>query len=315
MRLFNKGLIVLGIIALATVHGIGAQSSVFLGAFGDYAYTDSPPAHSGEIGIHGNFDYRSLIGSAGYFNLTAFGEISIDPTDSASSDYLAVDAHGLWYVGDNDVELTLGSESSFTGYDGYDAYWSPHWELAYHIQRGRTSINPSITYSGYATSTHVSHGAQVGITRAPKVELEYSVAAGGGIDTYADAGQTDLFASLTYSVNGLSGYFLSWNVLGTSTYRSSDDIDREGFSGSLSAQATLTPSSTLQVRFSPTWYWEYLTASSQWNQGWDISARADVAISEHVYCYAGPSLVVGRMLDPADAHWSVHVTAGVDVSL
>ena len=138
MRLFNKGLIVLGIIALATVHSIGAQSSMFLGAFGDYAFTDSPPAHSGEIGIHGNFDYRSLIGSAGYFNLTAFGEISIDPTDAVPSDYLAVDTHGLWYVGDNDVELTLGSESSFAGYDGYDAYWSPHWELAYHIQRGRT---------------------------------------------------------------------------------------------------------------------------------------------------------------------------------
>jgi hypothetical protein len=315
MRLFNKGFIVLGILVFAFVQSISAQPTVFLGAFGDYAYTDYPTTHSGDIGIHGNFDYRTLIGSVGYFNLTAFGEISIDPTDSAFSDYLAVDAHGLWYAGDNDVEVTIGSESSFAGYNGYEAYWSPHWELAYRIQRGRTSINPRITYSGYATSTHISHGAQLGITRAPKVELEYSIALGGGIDTYTDTNQTDVFATLNYAINGLSGYFLSWNVLGSSTYRASKDSEREGLSGSLSAQATLTPSSTLQLRFSPTWYWEYLTSAEQWDQGWDISARADVAVSGHVYCYAGPSVVIGRMMDPNDAPWSVQLTAGVDVSL
>lgn len=316
MLLFKKWLITLSIVAFITVQGIGAQSSAFLGVFGTYPFShDSTETTSGKLGARGNISYRSLLGSLGYINMTAYGEASYNPLESELSDYSAVNVESIWYVSSNEIELALGAEFSFLGNDDITSYWSPAWELTYRINRGRRSISPFVTYTGYATSTQLFNGIQLGITHAPQVEFEYSVAAGGGIDTYPDSVQTDALASIMVEINGLSGYLLSWQVQSISTYRKSMETSREGFSGTISAQTIITPSQLYQFQISSAWHWEYLTVSEQWASTLEFSTRVDAAISERVYGYIAPSAMFSQLQNPTDLLWNVFLTAGVDIGL
>jgi hypothetical protein len=316
MHQVKKWLIICSIVVFVTVQSIGAESSAFIGVLGDYLFSNDPlDTTSGEFKVRGNIDYRSLLGSLGYLKMTAYGEASYNLTASNLSDYIAAKMDSMWYLDANELDLALGAEFSFSGIDDTAPYWSPDWELTYRINRGRRLLNPYVSYRGYATSTQLFNGIQLGIAHAPQVEFEYSVAVEGGIDTYRDAAQTDLLASIIFKMNGLSGYTLSWQVQSSATYRWSADNTREGILGTISAQTIITPSRLLQFQISPAWHWEYLTTSEQWNLELEISTRADVAIFEHIYGYIAPSAVFSQLQDSEGPLWDVRLTAGVDIGL
>lgn len=305
---FGSALLLTMIIVIFPISG---QSSAFVGVFGDYeTATEAVGA-----GIQGSYDYRTSVGSSGYLKFTTLGELSYDFPSSDISDLFSVDIENIWFMDEDELAISLGSQFSLSGYDGTTAYFTPDWDLTYRIFRGYRSVNPSFSYYGYATDSQLYNGVQIAIEHAPKVELSYDLSLGGGLDSYYDANRPDFLMNLATGIHGLVGYSINWDMWGETSYRFSDEDTREGFYGSIAGQLMVTPSRLFQVYLAPAWYWSYLTVTETWDMSIEIAARADLALEDSIYLYFGPSFTMDHIQDSPQLETSAAITIGIDVGL
>lgn len=305
---FGSALMIVFFISLLPLE---AQSSAFVGIFSDYETTSEKMG----AGARGSYDYRTSLGSFGYLKITSFGELSYDFSSSDISDQFSADIENIWFMNEDELAISFGSQFSLSGYGDDAPYITPDWELAYRIFRGYRLLNPRFSYFGYASESQLFNGFQIGFEHAPEIEFSYNLALGGGLDSYYNANQPDVLASLSWGIHGLVGYSMNWDVRGNATYRASQDDTREGFSGGVSGQVTVTPSLWFQVYFSPSWHWSYLTSSKSWDMSVEFATRADFAINNRFYLYVNPTITMDNIQNPANTVGSTTITIGVDIGL
>jgi len=314
MRHSNKFYILL-VVFLILNQLIWADSSAFIGAFGNYQYSDdtSVVTHTKNVGIHGNFDFRTLIKENGFVRASLYGKVIYDPTAIMFNDLIAADFDGVWYGNNGELSISAGSEFSLGGYMGSLPYWKPVWEASYQIQRGYRAINPYFTYLGSAEGQQLFTELRIGFSHVPIIEFSYFAAAGIGFDSDFSTSETDTVANLLMTMNGLSGYLLNWTVQGSASYRWSSDANEEGFSGYVSAQCTVSPNNVFQIQISPLYYWEYNTSTHMWDRYLKATLRADVVVTEHVYSYLKTSVTIEGLADASPYPLGIEATAGIDI--
>ena len=311
MHIHKKMIIIalLGILVLAPV--FGGQTTGFFGISGDYLFADDSTQEYG-VGVHGNLSHRMLLGEMGLLGLSFYGRGSYDLESSALSDYSLIDVRSTWFLGSDSLDVQLGSEQTLSG---SESFVTPSWQVVYRFDRGRRMINPFFGYSGKVKDSLVYHGLQAGISHAPLVELSYALALEGGVEFDPEAAQPDLLGNLTLHIDGISGYFMSWRLYGSATYRHSQDSTLEGFSGNFGGGMRIAASRKFQIQITSTIPWEYLSSLDSWALDMETSIRADIASSDHLYWYVETIAKLGQLQDLSFAAWSVEIVAGIDFSL
>lgn len=309
-KLAKFGLALIITMILATLP-LAGQSSAYVGVFGEYLTTQG----SVGSGVQGSYDYRTSLGSVGYLKFSSLGELSYDFSTSEISDFFSVDIENMWFIEDNELAITAGSQFSFSGYGDTAAHFSPDWDVTYRIFRGYRKVNPNFSYFGYASESQVFNGVRVGMEQAPKVEFSYDLSLGAGVDSYFDTPSPDIPITLSGGINGLVGYTINWDLWGRTSYRISEEDMRQGFSGSVAGQMMFTPSRLFQVYLAPAWYWSYLTGSESLDMSVEIATRADLALEDSLYLYVGPSFVMDHIQDSAQLETSMAITIGLDIAL
>lgn len=309
MRFIKKWLLITGIALIAHSGALFAETSAFVGTFASFG----TPSQEVGIGARGNIDYRTMLSSIGFLKISSFAEVSYDFTSKTLSDQLSAAIQGTWFVGDDDVSVSVGSRASFSGYAGEDSYWIPDWEIAYRMFRGHRDVNPYLSYTGFATDTSHFHGLNLGFRHTPHVEFTYGMAIGGGIESIFGIETPDYLVSLSGNLEGLVGYTVSWQLQGEVTYRDSSDSTNEGFSGEITGQLTATPSKRYQFHIAPTWYQTYLLATHQWEIAIDLAARMDMTLAEQLYVHVSPIVSWDHLQDRSATTTALRLTVGLDM--
>lgn len=309
MRFIKKWFIITGLAMIAHSGTLFAETSAFAGTFASFG----TPSQEVGIGARGNFDYRTMLGSIGFFKISSFAEVSYDFTAKNLSDQLSATIQGTWFVGDDDVSVSVGSRASFSGYAGEDSYWIPDWELSYRRFRGHRKVNPYISYTGFATDTLHSHGLSLGFRHAPQVEFTYGMAIGGGLESTYGIKEPDYLVSLSWILEGLVGYTVSWQLQGETVYRDTPDNTDEDISSEITGQLTVTPSRRYQFHIAPTWYQTYLLATHQWDTAIDLATRMDMTVAEQLYVHVSPIVSWEHLQDRSATTTAFRLTVGLDM--
>jgi hypothetical protein len=291
---------------------LAGHSSGFVGVSAEYQ--DDGTVVAGQqygFGLHGNLDHRMLLGDVAFLGLSAYGRVYYDVADQSFSDLSAVDVQGTWFVGRDTLEFGLGTAQSFAGYEDSGSSFTPSWHVTYRFDRGYRVCNPFFSYGGSYDSSVLSNGLSVGVSYAPSVELAYEAAVGGALEHDPEAVRPDVLATLSFGVEGLSGYFFSWHVYGEATYRDAAAESATGFLGHLSGSFRFAPASTYQIQIGPRFDWEYLEG---FEADVDIAVRADVSTTERVYWYVEAIAGVEGVQDSASVSWNARIVAGIDLS-
>ncbi|MDD2406792.1 MAG: hypothetical protein PHU24_10090 [Sphaerochaetaceae bacterium] len=299
------------------VHTITAEMSTFIGVFTDYAVIDDTTTLDQQVsvGAQASIDVRTLLGSSAYLGLSSYARFSYNPISSEWMDYVSVMADGALFVDPGEIRLSIGSDLSYDSSDPSSVLFRPMWDATFSMDRGYRTIHPFFTYYGYVDDSAMYNGIQLGMQHTPIVECDYSLAALAGITTYTDAIDKDIAAGLRFSINGLAGYVLSWNVNATTTYTWSSDPSKEGVGGAISLNIRITPTKIFQLLIGPHLDWTFLTSTGSWHTDAQITVRSDVAITEDLYWYVESSAAAGLQYISGAIPWTVHITTGVDFSL
>ena len=303
----NRHLISLSLVLLVILSPLRAQTSTFVGILG----TLDVPSNQINLGARGNIEYRTQVDTLGSLKISSYGEVLYNTEQQSFTDMLTAGIESIWYLHDDELLASLGSQFSLLGNEDSNPYWVPDWNISYHMFRGYRSYNPFISYSGYATKSQIYNGIQLGFSYSPRVELTYTLAAEGGFDSSFDSNQQDTIASLEFAISGLVGYYMNWEIGADVTWRESSDVTQEGLNISLAGNTTLAFSRWLQVQIAQNFRGTYVSHTRIWEMAAELIVRVDTAISNHIYLYASPTITFSNLLDSATP--TMIFTLGVDV--
>ena len=180
------------------------------------------------IQLNGLFGWSTKLESGGYFALNSSAELNsylYSPAEFSDTENLELEA--TFPLGPNRLDMKAGLGASLLG---TSAYARPDWQLKYSLERGRRKLRPYVAYEGYylyqyaGSEDALYQGAEAGFAYRPSIRLGYQASLEGGWESWLEYPLYNSTGSLTQEkrgdllvmakgqLDGLIGYFLSWQL-------------------------------------------------------------------------------------------------------
>lgn len=203
---------------------------VVIGVDGAAGLGSSDPSGLYTLGASATMDYRTIFGESSYFgtwlDLSLAWDLAALP--------LASDSEGIGFVVGTSVEAVeieagAGMTAS-TGYLGGSPGGTAEWHALVQLPFVDHRAAAGLAYSGHfsyapdSPTDRTSHSGKVFVEHSPSLQLGYLVAVDGEVELYAEApildgagsptsvNRSDYLFGLTSELEGLSGYFTSWDI-------------------------------------------------------------------------------------------------------
>ena len=228
---------VLLVFLIGLAPGVAAQAyppTVAVGLFAENLLYPAAGTAGSVFGVHatGLLGWRGPLGATGgYVSLSADGDLACHfYGNPLFSDTENLDLLVSLPLGGNRLEIATGLSASLLGTLDTSPFVQPDWRLLYRLERGRRKVRPYVAYEGryrhepLAEEDVLYQGAELGILHRPSIRLGYQVGLKGGWELWpdqilVDAGgdplgqrREDALILLDGRLEGLAGYFLTWNL-------------------------------------------------------------------------------------------------------
>jgi len=353
-----------GVILVAAAATAAAESyppTITFGAMAEGLLYPSVGRTDSVLGLQANglLGWRSPLGSSGgYLALSADADVTgYFFANPAFADSENLDLLFSLPAGTNRLEINTGLSASALGTLSESPYVQPDWELEYRLERGRREVRPYLAYKGryryepLAAADVLYQGAELGFLHRPSIRLGYQLGLEGGWELWPEydivdgAGsptadkRQDMLVALNGEVEGLAGYFLTWNAAAKTGLRLSngnrylaDALTVQGNSESawlLQAEAGFgwSPHRRLDLQVLGFGRGDFYMERMALNEGGlpagdklnvlstGVSVRADWTLDDRLY-FVGSAEGAWRLSnDPAERRWSLSLGAGIEYSL